>query len=83
MRNKNIAINSECKEKLNNKMMLRASTKGLSMEKENTDMKVILQFPETSDDSECIIDEVRTVLLDIFQNNMREQLTTSPIRNTI
>lgn len=36
-------------------------------------MNVVLQFPETSETSDYIIDEVRLILLDIFQKNIKEQ----------
>ncbi|MBQ7955663.1 MAG: hypothetical protein IJ282_07915 [Lachnospiraceae bacterium] len=36
-------------------------------------MNVVIQFPETSETSDYIIDEVKVILLEIFQKNMKEQ----------
>ncbi|MBE5873444.1 MAG: hypothetical protein E7287_03450 [Lachnospiraceae bacterium] len=76
---------------VNNKMMIRTPHKVSSMKNNcnnsNTEctskMNVELQFPETSEDSDYIINEVRLILLDIFQSNMKEQFSSSaPHSNT-
>ena len=78
---KETTVHSEYKINSNNKMMLRIPCKFSSMKKGNdspntaycSQMNVILQFPETSENFDYIVDEVKCILLDIFQKNMKEQ----------
>lgn len=78
---KETTVHSEYKINSNNKMMLRIPCKVSSMKKGNdtsnttscSQMNVILHFPETSENADCIIDEVKLILLDIFQKNMKEK----------
>lgn len=44
-------------------------------------MNVILQFPEVSDNTSCIVDEAKLILLDIFQKNMQEQFTAFAVND--
>ena len=78
---KETTVYNEYKINPNNKMILRIPCKVSSMKKDNdspntaycSQMNVILQFPETSENSDYIVDEVKCILLDIFQKNMKEQ----------
>ncbi len=78
-------IYSEYEINPDNKMMTRTPCKVSSMENgSNTtnvthcsNMNVILQFPESAENHNNIINEVRLILLDIFQKNVREQFTPS------
>lgn len=87
---KETTIPSEYKINPNNKMMIRIPCKVSSMPKDNdnlntthcSQMNVVLQFPETAQNSNYIIDEVRLILLDIFQQNLREQFTPCTTTST-
>ena len=85
------SIHNEYNTNPNNKMMIRIPYKVSSMNNNRVNlntiqpskMNVVLQFPETSEASDYVIDEVRLILLDIFQKNMKEQLppSTAPHSN--
>lgn len=65
--------------------MIRTSCKVSSMKSNNgnlntiqpSKMNVVLQFPEASETSDYIIDEVKLILLDMFQKNIKEKLSLS------
>ena len=69
----------------NNKMIISIPYKGSCMsdnKKNITDLeniKVVMKFPETSDDSNYIIDEVKLILVDLFEKTVKSQFETETI----
>ena len=82
---KKTIIHNEYNTSQDNKMIIRIPYKDSCMQNNNDNqstsdsqnMKVILQFPETSDNTNYIIDEVRLILLDIFEKNIKKQFYTN------
>lgn len=68
-----------------NKMIIRIPYKDSYMQYKRTktaseNLNVSIQFPDTSDNQDYIIDEVRLILLDIFEKNIKKQFSTTAPR---
>lgn len=82
---KKTIIHNEYNTNQDNKMIIRIPYKDSYMQNnsdnqstsDSQNMKVILQFPDTSDNTNYIIDEVRLILLDIFEKNIKKQFFTN------